>query len=197
MSLPISKIMNLGQTDGSNEETTKKGKKFNKLDNEAPKRQNNVKGIKKVVNRNHGYSPADFDQFSIAMKQDMRHKGMQDLHMTYPSAISQNKQYSFPDTEGWIDPAQRRRLTDPDKAPPFDYVNGSNFQRFTNDADEKTSHNNVDLIRKAHLSYQNYINRYTMAPGAPMNPNVGNFQNPYTLPSQIMPNMGTVIKPPM
>ena len=167
MSLPISKLMNLSTPSQEDVAMNKDDKK--KLDNNAPMRQPNVKGIKKMSNRNHGYTPSDFDQFSIAMKQDMRDKGMQDLHMTYVGAIPQNKQYNFANTEGWIDPAQRRRLTDPNHAPPYDYVNGSNFQRFTNDSDETTSHNNVDLIRKAHQSYQNYINRYTEKPGSPMN----------------------------
>lgn len=193
MSLPISKLMNLSTPSAEELKMSKDDKK--KLDNNAPMRQTNVKGIKQMSNKNHKYAPNDFDQFNVAMKQDMRDKGMQDLHMAYASAIPQNKQYSFANTEGWIDPAQRRRLTDPNHAPPYDYINGSAFQRFTNDADETTSHNNVDLIRKAHQSYQNYVNRYSMAPGSPNNPGMVNFQNPYMLPSQGMPNMTPAIKP--
>ena len=188
MSLPISKLMNLSTPSEADVAMEKDSKK--KLDNEMPKRYNDLKGLKKIVNKNHSYQVDDFDQFNVAMKQDKRDKGMQDLHMTYPAR--NKKQYAFADTEGWIDPAQRRRLTDPNNAPPFDFVNGSNFQKFTNDADETIAHNNVDLIKRAHQSYSNYISRYDTKPI----PVAVTNQNPYTMPSQRMPNMDIPMVPP-
>ena len=126
------------------------------------------------------------------MKQSRNNKGMQDLYYDFKSKIK--KPYAFEQTDGWIDPAQRRRATDPNHAPPYDYNFGSNFQKFDNDSDEKISHNNVDLIRKAHESYYNSIYRYDAKPLNPMlNPMLNNMQNPHVMP-YLMPNMGIVPK---
>ena len=155
MSLPISKLIDLGL--GPEENKNKKIKTRGQL-NELPDRYKEVKHLKQISSNNHSFNPEEFDKFNVAMKQGKDNRGMQDLHMNVYSKIKNH--YDFADTEGWIDPAQRRRLTDPNSAPPFDYTFGSNHQRFTIDKDELIAHNNVDLIRKAHESYYNHVNRY-------------------------------------
>ena len=161
--------------------------KKNKLDHEFPDRYKGVSGLAKLSHKNHSNEISDLDQFSVAMKQDQRNKGMIGLHMTNASLIK-GKGYGFPDTEGWIDPAQRRRAVDPNHAPVYDYNFGSDFQKYDNDADERVGHNNVDLIRQAHQSYQNHINRYNYKPGS-LESKFASLQSIYTNPAHKMPNM--------
>ncbi|MES2577057.1 MAG: hypothetical protein V4589_05565 [Bacteroidota bacterium] len=185
MSLPISKIMNLDLDE--NKET-----KSRATLNEFPERYSKLKGLQEMKGKNHSYDLGQFDRFNIAMKQTKNKKGMSDLYLDIKNKVK--KPYGFEQTDGWIDPAQRRRQTDPNHAPPYDYVFGSNFQKFDNDNDERISHNNVDLIRKAHESYYNFIYRYDAKPLNPMkNPMLNSMQNPMTMP-YLMPNMGIVPK---
>lgn len=160
MSLPISKLMNLNlPLDGSqNKEIKTKSQK-----NEFPDRYDKLDFFKKPTNKNSIYELNEMDQFNMAMADNKyKNKSIQGLHLDIKSKV--NPAYSFEGTDGWLDPGQRRRNTDPNSAPPYDYNFGSSYQKFSNDKDETVSHNNVALIQKAHESYYNWLNRYDVKP---------------------------------
>ena len=162
MSLPISKLMDLGF-----EKKTKPMENLSKsrgLQAEYPERFKELKGIQKSTNINRNFIPDDFDQYGVAMRDTKDHRGQVGLSLQVNSKVK--LPYKFYQTDGWIDPAQRRRAVDPNSAPPYEYAGagGSAYQEFENDEDEMVSHNNVDLVRKAHESYYNQINRYNIKP---------------------------------
>lgn len=128
---------------------------------EIPNRYNKLKGMQVPNNTNHNFSPYDFDHYNEIMKQSgAKRYDMSGLHLD----LKQKKgtEPIFQETEGWIDPAQRRRAYDPNHAPPFDFVNGAAFQKFGTEPSENVAHDNVSLIQTAHKNYNNYINRYNV-----------------------------------
>lgn len=161
MSFPISKLMSLVSKNEMNDEKLSDKLDSKAMKNEFPDRYKKLRGLMNTSN-NDSYSPSDYDQFNVAMKFNSANKGMQDLHLVVKNNIK--KPYGFEETESWIDPAQRRRATDPNHAPVFDFNAGSDFQQFTLDENEMKSHNNVSLVQQAHQSYYNYVNRYNFAP---------------------------------
>lgn len=159
MSFSISKLMNLV-------DQNKPREMLNEGNPDLPNRYKNLKGMKAPNNKNHDFNPYEFDHFNEVMKQSgAKRYDMSSLHLD----LKQRKgtEPIFQETEGWIDPAQRRRAYDPNHAPPFDFVNGAAFQKFGIDKDETTSHDNVSLIQEAHKNYNNYINRYNV-PSVPV-----------------------------
>ncbi len=157
MSLSISKLMDLVGDKN-------KGSDLNIENPDIPNRYKKLTGVKGMIapnNKNHNYSPYEFDLFNEVMKQSAAKRyDMSGLHLD----LKQKKgtEPIFQETEGWIDPAQRRRAYDPNHAPPFDYVNGAAFQKFGIDKDEQVAHDNVSLIQMAHKNYNNYLNRYNV-----------------------------------
>lgn len=153
MSLSINKLLNLA---GINE----KEKMIDK-NPDFPDRYNKVRGLKKPSDKNHNYDAYEFDQFNLIMRPSRDDlENVTNLHLNIKNKLGTQQPYDT--SEGWFDPAQKRRTHDPNKAPPFDFTFGSEDQKFGTDKDEMVSHNNEGLVKMAHTNYMNYMNRYNV-----------------------------------
>lgn len=153
MSLSISKLLDLAG-----------GKEKDPLDNrnpDLPVRYDKVKGIKKSSNKTQTYEPYDYDQYNTIMKPSREDQyNVTNLYLNIKSKPGVKQ--PFTTSEGWFEPAQRRREYDPNAAPPFDFVFGSEDQEFGTTKSELGSKNNAGLVKQAHVNYMNYLNRYNV-----------------------------------
>jgi hypothetical protein len=154
MSLSINRLLDLAGKQDERKEMLGKNP-------DIPERYNSIKGMQMSSDKNMGNDPSTYDKFGEVMRQDRQHRyNATNLYLD----IHKKNGVALPiyTLEGYLDPGNRRRMSDPMHAPPPDMSVGTERQIFETGPNEDVAHDNVSLVQLAHQNYNKFINRYNI-----------------------------------